>query len=460
MRNVMMLSLLIAGGVGCGNSNASIDAAPTGDSSADAPIVGPAIVVNQGVWTPNRDGNGEVLPTDFSQLPLQQWVTVGGSRNKLRDVEPLPPYPSGYGPSGFANITGAWGGAAWDHEHLRMLISGGGHGDASAAETEIIAVDAVRMETKLVVDRQPLNSALKLNGTMLEPGEGFPGGYNNPLSTGVPGSNHTYEGIVWLPPSEMQALGLAAPNRGGMFYGGGAKAVVNLDDGKYTKLHWNRNYFDISYLTTVRWKHTIIMPRSSFYAARFDLLGTEMTDWQTSGYDLTPTVPSFGANLPTMSMNREFVGGGRVFCDLPERGEMVSFAAASARIRYGAAQDANAATWDAYVDAITLTGPGAADFTADNLKDAGTNLLSQGGAHYVHATGEIYVCPNPKDAELYRITGVDTTTWTVTKLAGTGLLTTSGNGTYGRFVVFQRNGSTIGMRISSVDNPIEVIRLK
>ena len=158
--------------------------------------------------------------------------------------------------------------------------------------------------------------------------------------------------------------------------------------------------------------------------------------------------------------HREFVGGGRVFCDLPERGEMVSFAAASARIRYGAAQDANAATWDAYVDAITLTGPGAADFTADNLKDAGTNLLSQGGAHYVHATGEIYVCPNPKDAELYRITGVDTTTWTVTKLAGTGLLTTSGNGTYGRFVVFQRNGSTIGMRISSVDNPIEVIRLK
>ena len=95
-----MLSLLIAGGVGCGNSNASSDAAPTGDSSADAPIVGPAIVVNQGVWTPNRDGNGEVLPTDFSQLPLQQWVTVGGSRNKLRDVEPLPPYPSGYGPSG------------------------------------------------------------------------------------------------------------------------------------------------------------------------------------------------------------------------------------------------------------------------------------------------------------------------------------------------------------------------
>ena len=55
-----------------------------------------------------------------------------------------------------------------------------------------------------------------------------------------------------------------------------------------------------------------------------------------------------------------------------------------------------------------------------NLKDIGTNLLSQCGAHYLHSTGEIWVCPNIKDSELYRVTGINENSWKIEKIAGTG----------------------------------------
>ncbi len=430
---------------------------PSSDAGAERP---PPVQISMGAWTPNRNRTGDVVQSDFAQLPLGQWLTVAGTLNRLREVEELPSYPNRNGSSGFPSIIDAWGGAAWNSENLSVLISGGGHSDASAAETGIFAVDAKTMRVRRLVSRQPLDAALRLNDTKLEPGEGFPSGYNVPLKTGVPGTNHTYEGLVWVPPNRMALLGFDAPREGGLFYSGSAKALVNLDNGKYSKLHWRQRFFDNSYLTATLWKNTILTPYSSFFMGRFDLMGSELTDWQSSGFDLTPTVPSFGADVAPASFSRDFVYGARIFCDLPERGEMVSLAAASTRIRYGAAQEAATPTWDTYVDAVTLSGPGAADFTAANLEDSGESLLSQGGAHYLHSRQEMYVAPNSKGADLYRITGLDTDTWTVAKLTNTGLLTSSQRGTYGRFVVFEYSGAVIGLRVSSVDNPIEVIRLR
>jgi hypothetical protein len=419
----------------------------------------PAIQISNNEWTPNRDANGKVLISDYSQLPKNKWLKVIGKNNKLDDVATKPIHPKSNGGDSFPSIVSAWGGAAWDTINLRMNISGGGHGDASATQTDIIAVDGTTMQISLVVAPQPVDSALKWNGNALVKGEGFPGGANYPLSTGVPGSNHTYEGLVWLPPETMTSLGLKAPKLGGIFYSGCAKAIVNLDSGEYTKLHWNKKYFDVSYLTAVRWNNIIITPRSSYNYARFDMAGTEMTDWATSGFDPDPKVPSFGKILPSFSSDKVFVYNGRFCCDMPERGEMVSFSTATSRVRYGKAETEKATNWTAFQDMITLTGA-TEDFTEANLKDTGTNLLSQCGAHYLHSTGEIWVCPNIKDRELYRVTGINENSWKIEKIAGTGLLTTSGQGTNGRFVVFEINKAKIAMRISSTANPIEIIRLE
>lgn len=421
--------------------------------------VAPAIQINANDWTPNRDSNGKVLISDYPQLPLNKWVKVIGKNNKLDDVATKPIHPKSNGADGFPCIVTAWGGAAWDHINLRMNISGGGHGDASATQTDVIAVDATTMQVSMVVAPQPIDSALKWNGKALEKGEGFPGGANYPLTTGVPGSNHTYEGLVWLPPETMASLGLKAPKLGGMFYPGCAKSIINLDTAEYTKLHWNQKYFDVSYMTAVRWNNIIIMPRSSYNYARFNMAGSEMTDWATSGFDPDPKVPSFGQNLPNCTSDKAFIYNWRFFCDMPERGEMASFATATSRVRYGKAETDKANNWSTYHDMITLTGA-TEDFTEANLKDIGTNKLSQCGAHYLHSTGEIWVCPNTKDSEIYRVTGINENSWKIEKIPGTGLITTSPCGTYGRFVVFEINKAKIAMRISSTANPIEIIRLQ
>jgi hypothetical protein len=477
MKRVLVLSLLLsscpnpAAGEGEGNvaegegdegegDEGEGDEGDEGEGEEGEGEPGPQVQLNGTVWTPNRDNDGAVLATDFSQLPLNTWVTVEGDANQLRDIEPMPPYPSGYGPSGFAQIIAAWGGAAWDEDHQRMIITGGGHGDASAAETAIFTLDAATMQFSLTVARQPLDSALRLVDGVLEVGEGYPGGNNFPLATGVPGSNHTYEGLVWLPTATMTAIGLGSPARGGMYHPGNASSVVDLDTGAYSKLHWITSYYDVSYVTAVRWQNTIILPLGSFYFRRMDLAGREQTAWQSSGFDPDPTIDSHMAQLPTTTTNNNFVPGGRLFCDLAQRGEMVSFAAQTTRVRYGAAQDAADDDWSSFHDVITLAGSGAIDFSADNLVDASGSLLSQGGAHYLHSTGEVFVAPNLAGRELYRVTGVDTNTWNVEPMVGTALLTTSTNGTYGRFVVFERGGVKVAIRLSSVDNPIEVMHVQ
>jgi hypothetical protein len=257
----------------------------------------------------------------------------------------------------------------------------------------------------------------------------------------------------------MQNIGLKAPKFGGLFYPGCAKAVVNLDTKEYSKLHWNQKYFDVSYITAVLWKNTIIMPRASFSYARLDLSGSEMTDWQTSGFDPDPKTPSLGKTLPSVNSNAAFVYNSRFFCDMPERGEMVSVCTKPIKVRYGKAEDDQAKDWTNYCEAISLTG-NTEDFTEKNFADTGANLLSQCGAHYLHGAKEIWVCPNLKAAELYRITDIDKNSWSVERIAGTGILTPGGAGTYGRFVVFEIHNTKIGMRISSTSEPIEVIRLK
>lgn len=422
----------------------------------------PGIAITGGAWTPNRSG-GNVLATDFPQLPLNTWLTVAGTNNKLTDVHEAGVYPKSGSGDSWPGVTAAWGGAAWDYTNQRLIISGGGHGDASTCENGVYGVDFATMQSSRLVDRDALAAALQWNGSALVAGDGWPAGYNNPTTTGRPGSSHTYNGMVWIPTATMTTLGLGSPANGGLFYPGSAKGIYNLDTGAVSKVWYKRSDFDQSYITALLDGTVLIGPRASFNWWRWDASLTETTDWATSGYDPASGVPSVGQYLTTKTSGGNFVYNNKAFCWLRERRECVSFAGdqTAQRMSYGVAVDAAASTWTAYQDTITLTsvnGTDHLDFSTTNLADSGTNLLCSASAHYDHANSCIWVQGNTSGSAIYKITGMSGSTWTVLKLA-TASLTASPNGSFGRFVVASIGGATVGMRISSVDNPIEVIRL-
>jgi hypothetical protein len=175
-------------------------------------------------------------------------------------------------------------------------------------------------------------------------------------------------------------------------------------------------------------------------------------------------VPSFGKNLSIISHATGFAQNHRAYCWMRERREVVSFWGNqnATRIRYGQAVDAGATDWSAYCDVITLTGAGAADFTSANLEDTGENLLSQtAGAydHYENITGAIWLQANTLGGQLYKITGIGTNTWTVTKIAGTGALVTGFRGTYGRFQVASVGGTKFALRVTSTTGQLQIMRL-
>jgi hypothetical protein len=445
------------------------------------PTAAPSINLSGSTWTPDRNSGDEFYVSQLRQLTVNTWYYVGGADSMLDTVIATPDYPSYTAGDSSAGIVGAWGGAAWDPILQRMYITGGGHTDSSAAETGVYMLDATTLKFTRVVDRQPLASALQPSGGIGDPcsalieGDIFPGGNNFPLSTGVPGSQHTYDGIPFISPETMQGLGFTGNVSGGIFYYGKAKAVVNLDDGTYSKLHWvcdggpapDMSYAiafvdgDIAYYTGTS--------GAGFAWFRWDMSSTEFTSWATSGYDPDDSIPSFGEDLAGYIESGAFTYNRRAFCWMRERREVVFFAGdqAAKRIRYGEAIDASAADWTAYTDTITLTGAGAADFTSTNLDDTSESLLSQTSGSYDHyenrtsdtATGAIWLQAKPAGGQLYKITGLDTNTWTVTKIAGTGALVTGGRGTYGRFVVASVGGTKFALRVTSHTGQLEIMRL-
>lgn len=426
----------------------------------------PPIQLTSTHWTPNRDAQGNVVQSDGPQLPTT-WRKVGGSNTTIQEVLESPGYTNNSAGLSAPGIVVAWGGAARDYINDALVISGGGHGDSSAAETGIYTALLKKMRIERTVNRQPSNTPLTYSGSgiALTSGEPWPGGFNLPLSSGVPGSMHTYDGLVWIPPTTMATLGLSAPNRGGLFYPGDARCVVNLDTGAYSKLWWKSADMDWSYCTAILDGTLVIGPRQYFNWWRFDLSQTETTDWQSSGYDSTPAVPSFGKKLAAIPSSAAWNYNHKAQGWLRERREYVHFFGnqQARRFRYGQALDASATAFGGYMDDITLTsanGTDHLDFSATNLQDTGTNQLCSAGVAYDHTTQAIYVCANKTDGAIYKITGLSGTSWTVLKLSNTAPLTVGAQGTYGRFALTRIGGALIGVRVTSISNPIEVIRLQ
>jgi hypothetical protein len=446
----------------------------------------PANISSAGEWQPHRDAAGQVLISDYSQLPLFSTVRVSGGLTTLESARiafQQPDYPNYNKGSSWANFISAWGGAVWNPELQEIYLQNGGHKDVSAAFTGVYVLSARSMKFGLQIGSQPANSALKYRapgqtkppyGMPLEPGEPGLGGYNLPLATGWPGTNHTYNQNVWIPPAIASEVGLANATRGWLYIHGNARALVNLDSGELTKLHWRNpnnpvQFLDVSYGACLLDKTTIVSPRSGTKWDRWWLGASEMTDWSKSGFDPDSSIPSFGKTLPTLqAKTKVFESAHRAFCTMAERRECVSFSANTVRTRIGQAMDSGQTanpsfSMDSYIDSIELTGDGASEFTAQNFDDqfGGTTCMLNGaGAHYDHPADCIWLLGNRKGDPLYKITGLSNPKgqWTVTKQPVTAL-TTSPRGTFGRMFVTQIGGAKIMVRVSDINNPIEVTRL-
>jgi hypothetical protein len=442
------------------------EAAPPAPAPAPAPAAPPQIQAS--VWTPARDAAGNVLLSDLDQLQPYVWYYVGGADAILDNAIETPHYPKprNAGPDGSEGIVAAWGGAAWDYSSQTMYLSGGGHGDTHECDTGVYALRSSSLRFERVVDRQPLTQFRWYDTVNSTPGNpvfgddpAFGGwGMNSPLKNGVPTSFHTYDGLVWIPPAVMQVVLGRSNVKGGLFYPGTCRAVINLDDQSYSTPHF-LPAADFSYQIAMLDGTMIFGPRASFDFYRFDLAQREVSEWPGGG------VLSQGKFLSAPTSITQFVYNNKCFCWMRERREAVSFAGdqKAVRVRYGAAIDSGSLDWTSYHDAITLTstnGTDHLDFSAANLLDnGGTNLLCQAGAHYDHGGGVIWVQANTVGGALYQITGLGGATWSVRKIAGTAAVETAGQGTFGKFRVATLGSTLLALRVSATRTAVQVMKL-
>lgn len=421
-------------------------------------------------WTPNVDGSGNVQATDFPQLP-QAWVYA--VTNKIDDLVPAGLYPSGSryanvvsGADGLHSVIGAWSGAAWDWINGRMYVSGGGHADSFGTENGVFCFDSTTMRWTLPVPRGAYTDARWWDGTNVISGTSGSGN-NYPQANGGPPAMHTYHAIRWVPGTRFggNTRGYFIQHFPGEVKGG--IAIADLDTGTWKPAWFNAETGtdkDLSYATAwVEWPYMLspgFGSTSMFGGYLFNLSGTQSTTYNAA---------SQGQYVSTFTgLNAAY--NNRANCQMEARREMVNFGNHAGslvinRYRLGAAVDAGSqADLTAYVDSITLTGD-TGDFTASAFNEntvGARGLLWEAGIAYDSDADCLWMVPTAAGAAIYKITGLNGTTWTVTKYAtGTTLQrnpVTTDNGTYGRVRCFKRGGIRFLMRVSSTTSYTEVRR--
>lgn len=415
-------------------------------------------------WTPAKDGSGNVIASDWAGLPLNSWVEVAGQ--VLNDVVQTPHYVNYSGGDGAHSITDAWCGMAWDYQSRLGYISGGGHTDSVSCETGVYMLDANKLTFTRIRDRDPMSQT---QNWWADANQSWPTGTINslvpydtfqfpssPLLNGTPGAMHTYDGLVWIPPATM------GNTKGGFFYPGLAKAIYDLDTGTYSTCHYNNPLHDSSqWVNTGAFidGHRIYSSHDYYYHWCFDIDGTEATDWSATSRGKW--------NKNGISASTAATVGSATWGWLRERRETVNINGTyKSRVKYGAAIDAGAdgsaqyTDWSPYVQEIILTSTDGShnDFAGANL--AGVGMLVNPGCVYEPETDTVFVQPNLSGFPAYRLSDLNSNTWTVTKLANSTAATRSCvNGTFGKMRRFTMNGKAYLIRVTDNYHPIQVMRV-
>lgn len=193
-------------------------------SAAVSPVRGGRFgVINDvvaGVWTPTKDGAGNILDASWAGLPLDTWVAVGGSSvRQLQNVldangfaaNAVPLKTFGTNKTVVTTFT-AWVGMALDEAGGRAIIPwGGGHADSSLNGIWALALEKMGAGTGWDVLKLPTDPYLSgyewsdyyknnTGGTFTQYNpEAFPSeraGVNQDiLPNGEATSRHTYNGV-------------------------------------------------------------------------------------------------------------------------------------------------------------------------------------------------------------------------------------------------------------------------
>lgn len=438
------------------------------------------------VWTPERDGSGNVTNASRLAVPLNKWVTIAGAL--MDDVIQTPRYTTSTGTSGDGskNIVRAWSSMAHDRTGRKFYVQGGGHSDTSKLENGVYRFDLDKLSFTRFKDRAP-TTAWQVYGSggafitvntnpYASIGAGGGEGAAAPLQDNSPGAVHNYGQLVHVPAS------FAGNTNGWLYQGGWTRSVLDLDTGVYKVCHyWGT---DIAPLGGIDWGggvfawfdgDSIYHHRGGVNHHRFRLAGSEATTWSYGGNN------SFGQLLGAGSHFTSFMPNQYNSCwaELPERRETAFFfhngtAPAAARIRAGQTIDTgnSSVNWTPYTDAITLTSSDGslADFTASAFHDStvfppanGTPRegdLASCGTAYDHAAGCIYIQGNDPGSKFYRVTGIAGSTWDVSTVSGVAALTLATQFTFGRFrVQTHPDGTKFAYRLTSTTAPMEALRL-
>ena len=184
------------------------------------------------VWTPNRV-SGAVLAADWTGLPTMTPLEVAGS--VMSSVIETPHLVNSSSADSSYGITVPWSGGAHNYITGELLVTGGGHGDSSALETGVYGLSINTLAWRRAVARAPSSALQTWNFTtnVMDSGVEHFNASNAPLANGVPAAIHTYNGLAIVPASVM------GNTSGGLFYGGNARSLIDLDTGAYSTTHWN-----------------------------------------------------------------------------------------------------------------------------------------------------------------------------------------------------------------------------
>lgn len=448
------------------------DAGPDTGVDAGRPGTVPAVRIASGEWTPNLDVSGRILDTDWAQLPLGEWVWA--RTNQIQDLFSTG-YPTIVGhPDGLRSLVGGYSGAGWLWDQQRMLITGGGHGDSHPSENAIVELDTSTARFSVFAPRSAMASARYSSGTSGYT-LGVQGAGNDcPDLEGRAPAIHTYDGFSYFPPG---ASG-GAP-QGLLLTFGSTVSVWDVASKSVDTPHFRHDASGVlpqngGYFICLGKYPYMLAVKDSFFANVFDLSQREETSYSLhpEGAPL-PEPTSRGRYARSIDVGFTFVYA-RKMLGMDEKRYRCFLVCVDTdgvrayRIAYGDALDEMHATgdWNVFSRHVTrcaLTGPDAADLNPEDLHDQNGSPLGGCGIGYDEHSDCLWVTGNMLGNRTWRIDGVSTSSWTVTRLLGAAALASNTVGTYGRHRVARHGVAerecTVLWRVSSTTAHPEVMRV-